>query len=423
MRRSRIIFALLLAEWLAGATEATANDERSRVERLLTLAAKPSAKNLQAVERYFGSLPVASRNSPLFEYSYAIALIQQRQLQNAARVIYELAEEQPDDLAIRRSKIWLELTLGERARALTDIEALADHVCDHREAVANGAAEMEMVEFCGAVCGFLSGPWSSRVRPDDVQRIEERLRSAHDDEWRAAFDRARTALIERYDALRSAHEENSKVVLASQTKQRDAAKDALGRAAQALDDKQQALKDKQTRRSKDAKAKVTDIDRDLKLIDQKRQALLIQIGPLETQRLALIAQLLPEPVIPPRQMTPVMLANIEHNRPIRQLLATIVTNLTKLETEVTKLNQRELELRLARGTTETKYQVEHDKLAEQAKELDKDSNRINNRTKKLEARSVRTSPRLRAEAGQLTRFSTYVPFPFEREKQRLLKGP
>jgi hypothetical protein len=70
-----------------------------------------------------------------------------------------------------------------------------------------------------------------------------------------------------------------------------------------------------------------------------------------------------------------------------------------------------------------KYQTDLGKLAQQAKDLDKDSKRIQHDAKHLKAKPVASGPRLRAEAEQLARFSTYAPFPFEREKERLLEEP
>jgi hypothetical protein len=67
-----------------------------------------------------------------------------------------------------------------------------------------------------------------------------------------------------------------------------------------------------------------------------------------------------------------------------------------------------------------KYQKDLGKLAQQAEALKTDRNRLKYDAKRLKSKSAAGSPRLRAEAEQLTRFNTYAPFAFEREKERLL---
>ena len=425
MQSGWTLVAVLSLAFPAGGTEqSTEGGLRPKIERLLALAVEPSAKNMQAVERYYRSLPGASRSDRELKYAYLVALIQQKRLHDATKIVHELADEQPDDFAIWRSKIWLALTLGERTRALTDIEQLASHAQAHQAVETERLAEIEMAEFFGGVCGFLSGPWSQKVRPADSQHIEDRLRAVFDDESRTAFDQAKAKVVERYDELRQAHEERAEEELKTKSKQLDEAKKSVGRAAQDLGDKRQALKDKETKRTDDTKARVADIDNQLQKLDQQRQALLQQIAPLEAQRLALVAQLLPEGPFAPQQVVNRLIRSGAHpganNRRIRFLLAPLVAKLTSLEGQVTSLTQHEQELLIERAATGVKYQNDLSKLAGQEAALDKDRKRIKNDAKRLKSKPVANSPRLRAEAEQLTRFSTYAPFPFEREKERLL---
>ncbi|HVA48384.1 MAG TPA: tetratricopeptide repeat protein [Pirellulales bacterium] len=430
MRNVWMMVAVLSLTCPASAAEGDARgDLRPQIERLLTLASEVSAKHMQETEHYYRSLRAASRSDWLLRYAYAVALIQQKRLHEAAKLIQELGEEHPDDFAVWRGKIWLALTLGERSRALTEIEQLASHAAAHQAAEAERLSEVEIAGFFGSVCGFLSGPWSQKVPAADAEQIEKRLRAAFDDKSRSAFDRAKAGVIDRFDALRAAYEEKEEKELQTNSQQLEAEKQSVGRAAQELGDKQQSIKDKETKRAEDAKAKVADIDEQLKKVGQQRDALLQQIAPLEAQRVALVAQLMPEGLFLPTrnlhlhawQKVAARQFAALHNRQIRILLAPLVTKLTSLEGQVTSLNLQEQELFAARGTTQIKYQADVGKLVEKEKSLQKDAKRLAYDAKRLKSKSAASSPRLRAEMAHLTRFSTYVPFPFEREKARLLK--
>jgi hypothetical protein len=85
------------------------------------------------------------------------------------------------------------------------------------------------------------------------------------------------------------------------------------------------------------------------------------------------------------------------------------------------LNGREFELLADRAATGMKYQEDLGKLAQQSDALKTDRNRLKYDARRLKSKSAAGSPRLRAEAEQLTRFNAYAPFAFEREKKRLLE--
>ncbi|HET6881444.1 MAG TPA: hypothetical protein VFI31_14875 [Pirellulales bacterium] len=439
MQSGWILLALVSLGWPMYAAEAVAEgDVRSQIEHLLNLATEPSTKNLQAAKRYYHSLPAASRDDRQLQYAYAAALIRQRHLHEAAELIDKLTDEQPQLVFLWRDRVWLALAMGQKTAAMTEIEQLAAHARPHQAADRELIGDSELAEFLGGVCGFLSGPWERKVRRADAEKIEDHLRAIFNDEATAAFDRSKTKVAERYKALLKAHEEHSEAEFHARTNERQAAEQAAGRAAQQVHDKQQALKDKQKKRTTDAKARVADLDRQLKNLDDERQALLTKIAPLEAQRAALVGQMLPDPrfyimatAANPSLRPPPAVADLAvrynhyfrpgyHNRAIMKKLAPIVAQLTTLEAQVVALNQHEQELQFEQQATDFKHQLDVGKLAVKEQALDRDRKRVENGTRRLRAKPLGSSPRLRAEAEQLTNFSTYVPFPFEREKKRLL---
>lgn len=437
MQSGWILFAVVSLGWPTSAPEAAATGNvRAQIGHLLTLAMEPSAKNLQAVEAYYQSLPAASRNDRQMKYAYAVALIRQRHLHESAKLIDKLTDEQPQLVFLCRDRIWLALAMGQRAAAMTAIEQLAAQARAHQAAEHESIGDAEMAEFFGAVCGFISGPWSHKVRAADAQQLEEHLCSVFDEESRKTFDRAKTKLIERYQELLKAHDQRAEAELQARTNERQAAEQAVDRAAKQLDDKRQSLKDKEAERAADAKAKIDDLDGQLRKIDDDRQALLTRIAPLEAERAALVSQMLPNPrlslaatgarrgvgawgTLRPRWV-PYLPAAGGQSRAIMQRLAPLVARLAALEAQVTVLNQREQELLFEQQATDMKRQVDVGKLSLKEQSLKKDRKRIENDARRLKTKSLGSSPRLRAEAEQLTNFNTYVPFPFEREKKRLL---
>lgn len=388
------------------------------IGRLLDFSAEPSAKSLQALEHNHRALPATIRNKPPVKYAYAVALIRQRRYQEASRVLHELVDERPDDAAAWRAKIWVELELDERIRAVTDLEQLSSHAKAHQESGAERLPDKESAEFFGAVCGYLAGPWSHKVREDVAKTIEDRLRAAFDDDSQSAFDAARAKVVESYEKFYQEHEERVQSEQAAKAKELDDAKQVVDRKAQELGQKQQAIKDKHDKRDADAKANIGDIEAQLKKIDQQRQVLLYQMAPLEAERAAMVAQMVPH------MMSPFVVRRASGfhstNLRMRRLLAPLVAKLTLMEGQVASLNRQELELRGQGFMTEFKHQTDLGKLAQQEQALDNDRKRVRYDAQRLQAKSAGSSPRLRAEADHLMRFAVYAPFPFESEKERLL---
>jgi hypothetical protein len=428
MQSGWVLFAVVSVGWSVYAPEASADEDvRTQVEHLLTLATEPSLKNFQAVEGYYQSLPAASRNDRQLIYAYAVALIRQRHLHESAKLIDRLTDEQPQLAFLWRDRVWLALAMGQKTAAMTELEQLAAHARAHQAAEHESICDSETGEFLGAVCGFISGPWSQKVRAPDAQQLEDRLSFVFDEESRHAFDRAKRKTLERYEELLKVHDQRANAERQARTNERE----AVDRAAKQLGDKQQALKDKEAKRTADAKTKIDDLDGQLRKIDDQRQSLFEQIAPLETERAALVSQMLPDPRLSLAAMGvrsgiavprwgPYPPAAGARNRAIMRRLAPLVARLTDLEAQVVLLNQREQELRFEQQATDVKCQVDVGKLSVKKQSLEKDRQRIQNDARRLKANSRGSTPRLRAEAEQMTNFSTYVPFPFERERERLL---
>lgn len=419
--------SLALTAALGMRVVAADGDARRQIEQLLALGREPSAKSLRAIEHYYQSLPNADRRQPLLKYAYSIALVRQRRPHDAAMLLDELVESQPEEFAFCRARIWNALTLGERTKALTEIEQLAGHAHAHHTGEHGPVDEVGAAEFFGSVCGFFAGPWSAKVHGPDQKRLEDHLRTVFDDPSRTAFDRAKTEVGERYEQLRQAYQEHMHAELAAKTNEREKAESAAAQAGQTLADQEQTLKDKEKKRNRDTKAKLADLDDELKEIDEKRQVLLQEIAPLEAQRIALISQLVPQPLpggslsgnanINARRL---FWGNYQRNRTIGVLLAPIVARLTTLEAKLASLNQAEQEHLLSIGVTEFKHQVDLGKLAQQERSLQKDKKRIEYAARRLKKTPLAVSPQLRAEAAHLTRFSTYVALDFDHEKMWIL---
>ncbi|HEV7223872.1 MAG TPA: hypothetical protein VGN42_14285, partial [Pirellulales bacterium] len=167
--RARFLLAASLTLAASTSLDRLHAEDRLKIEaeRIFTLGAQPSAKAAHAVQTHYRGLPAAIRDAAAIRYAYAVVLIRQKRLGDAAGLLDQLAASRPDDDAVQRAKIWILLTLGERAKALGALEQWQkqwSRVADdwHPAPDRDPTSDTETAEFLGALSGFFAGPWHSR---------------------------------------------------------------------------------------------------------------------------------------------------------------------------------------------------------------------------------------------------------------------
>jgi len=260
--RARFLLAASLTLAASTSLNRLHAEDRLKIEaeRIFTLGAQPSAKAAHAVQMHYRGLPAAIRDAAPIRYAYAVVLIRQKRLSEAAAALDELAASRPDDDAVQRAKLWIQLTLGERAKTLGALEQWqkqwsgvatdGDQVPDRdRVPDRDPTSDTETAEFLGALSGFFAGPWHSRQREDDLKKLREALRQHFDGDAQAAFDHGEGQVLGHYLRLHGELQQASQKARETMKKRTDQAQAALSQAEIKLNDEEQALADKDAKRS------------------------------------------------------------------------------------------------------------------------------------------------------------------------------
>lgn len=434
MRNTGICLVTSLLAVVAAPGDLRAESKLSAaVEQLFELGAEPSAKALHAVQNYYRRLPRSTRDDWRMRYAYSVILIQQKRLLDARPLVEQAAAARPDDLGLWQASVWVHLTLGDRTKALAELARFNRSMLGP-ESDRDAAAAQQAAEFCGKIFGFLSGPWHSRVHADELQKVRSELRDAFEPAEQAVFDRAEHDVLAKYDELRGEHASLSEQAHDAARKRFADARSALIQSQTSLDEKKQDLTDKDAARSAETKAKLAELDGKLKKLEQQYEKIAEQMVPLELQREALTAQLAAIAVGDAALMADPKLRkelriNIDWGLPgrgayntLERMLAPIVAQLTVLGGKAAEVVDGIAELEAERQTLVSGRVQDAGKIALKKKELDKQQVRLDRDSKRLKAPKGAGSVESRAAAARVRLLSTYLDFPFEREKERILRA-
>jgi len=103
------------------------------------------------------------------------------------------------------------------------------------------------------------------------------------------------------------------------------------------------------------------------------------------------------------------------------LLAPIIGQLTLLAGQLAQVQDAMFELEADRMSVLGRRQQDSAKIAGKKQALDRREMQLKHKSKHLSSGGQRETARVRAQATRMSLFSTYVEFPFEREKQRVAK--
>lgn len=432
MRKVRLCAVALILAAVGPAPDLRAENDRQQsdlaaaVERLFELGDEPSPKSLHAVQGYYRKLPESLRNDALLRHAYAVVLIRQKRLFDARPLLDKTTAARVHDLAAWQASVWVHLTLGDRTQALAELERF-DHALLGPTSAARREELQDAAEFCGKLFGFLSGPWHSRLHAADLEKLKNKLRGAFGPDDQAAFDEAEREVSTKFEELRGKHKSLSQQTHDQARKRFAQARADLQQSQTKVDQEQQKLTDKDAKRTEEVKAKLAEIDGQLDKLEQQYEAIAAQMVPLELQREALMAQLAAvagvDLAVNERRIRDGGFPDASHRgyySMIQQALAPIVAQLTVLAGKAAEVVDGVAELEAERQMVVSGRAQDAGKIAAKKKVLEKEQIKLDRSSKRLKAPKSANTVQSRASAAKLTLLSTYLDFPFEREKQRIL---
>lgn len=426
------LFAALAA---ASFTETTfaQDDAFVQVSALFQAGWKPSSKGLEKSQALYRELVRNDQVDP--SVSYAFALVQMRNLKydEARRLLDEVLSARPDDMAARRTKIWVLTITQSYSAALVEMEKLAKNIAAESRTADNQSkqqatpapdgTETSSAEFLGRVMGFIDGPAARGVaehfRGDYRKRLVGSLSTAD----RQSFEQAYSTVQRRFAELSLDREQTKADAKADQQKRVERVQKELERDRAAVAQQKSSLQERSEKLADNIKQEVADLDGQARPL-VTRQARLEAQGAAITREMAglevEIARLLEF-----AELSEDGAEAFELRAAARRLsvaLGRYDIDLRAINAELATLAAQRVQLAARTQAAIERNRAETDQVERRLTDLRTADRRISNEEKKASQPFGGNTAAVVAMAAKARAFTTYEPFPFEEERARLLQS-
>lgn len=419
---SLAIITLGAARPLAAAEPATSPALRSALTSLLNDTWEKSADGLLLADKHHRAAAVAGPGDPRVDF--ALALVQLRYLKyaDAEQTLNRLAKAEPEFLPAAQAKIYLSVLMKKHSSALAQIEELNRRVATKPAAV-DATQRNEAIEFLGRMFGYYEGPAAGLVSQATVAEVRRRVMEPLGTDDRELFSTAFGSVADRFSQLdddKRRTQEETKVAEAKQKeldlKRLEAEKGIIAADKNSLQ-QQAAEAQKQAQEQIDVlDQQIAPLDAEYARINGQGQILRTRIAQIDVSISNLLAQADAEadPVVKASLLGQADLLTFQVRRIELDYQVLDAQAAQVLARRNTLLNQR-------RGIV-ARYEDTAKRLGVEAAKLGRNEKRIVVEQKQALKPVTGISPHVQNKATTTASITTYVEFPLERERLRILNS-
>ena len=368
-------------------------------------------------ERILQSAPVDWRVA----YAFALVQIKQRRYDDAQKLIAQILKINPTDLNVWKSKVWISMLTQKYTTALVEMDRLAGLIQDVE---ADDDAEFrKTAQFLGGMFGFLDHVSDGRVAEPVREQHRERVVDQLSDFLKKEFDRSYRRVAEQHAAfLEQKNRARNEAKVKGEKQKAEIRRDLARQREQADDQRDEFEQERQT------------------LIDEHREQAK-QLDEEERPLVADIMRLASNASVLRREMIVLDGAALRlRGDAAREKDLVRCESLLQQAFRLERLSfQYGVDLstidRLAFGVNSRRAKLQRGRIELQSKTndrlntLDKDLNTVRRnvqridghlKNRKLRQPSSGSTPRVLALSAQLSALTSYVAFPLESERQRVL---
>jgi chromosome segregation ATPase len=399
-----------------------ADNLHQQVNDLFALSSKTSPSALQAASSYYSNLRDTGARDPRLDYAFALVLIKQQRLDDAAKKLDEFLKAHPDELHAQRARTWIRLMRRDDQAALVDLESLAKKLGTSGNQTPP-QSHKEIAEFLGRALAFLEGPAASAKLNQSAATAKERIVGLiKQDELLADCERGYFEVEEQFANLRqdvTAAKADATIQQTAALKQHEeqASKDQT-----ILRDQQEALQESREERTAETKDELAALQAKLAELQKSYTDLLARAAPLQMQASAAQTEISTLTLIERQRdgTHRVTYRNPARVQQLEGLLSQLEIQLAPLVAAATAINARIVALQQKGRSTVLQHEQDTQNLANQQQKLATKGKKLERIAKIAQPKTTGNNVRTRVLSSKITTFSTYAPFPLEAEKARIL---
>jgi len=408
--------ALLLAFNTVDSQAADAELKRE-VEKLFEIGWPASYKTRALADEQFGTIQQVSPGDVRAVYAYALVQIKQRRYPDAAKLLGQLLDHDPQHIHAAKAKAWLSMLGKNYSQSLIELDQLVQMKSSSDE------EQLENVRYAGRMVGYLEGPADGVIKETTLQAAKRKIISRLDDKQIAAFDKARDGVIETHHSFSLEQEQTAEEAKVQAEKDRERERKELAGEQTQLEERRAEIAPEIEKLKSEAKDELKAIeDEDKPLVDQLRR--------LETEAIATRREqsLYTSDII--RLQGQLDRAEDPGTRGLIQSQINQVSILSNrydaqvrlLERQAQSIVAQRVKLKNDYDRMYASYSSQIQKLGGELKEIDKLDKRNTGLQKKAEKPSTADLRRTRAIAARAKALSTYEDLSLDLEREWVLQS-
>ena len=383
-----------------------ASPVKDGASRLLDLSEKNTPPAVAAARAEYKNLKQANPTDARIDYVYGVALVNQHRYGEALPLVKRYLARHAGDPNALSAKIWAELCDRQYSPALKDAVSLSRQFPKRPDAAPKPELE-QSARFLGTVFGYLELARPASVNEKLRSAGKKHILAALGDTYLSAFDRGRQTVADRLAELGDKQKEKQARAAETLGKRQDKVERAIEGDRLDLASANETIQ-ASVEQVRDAQRQLAVLSTQLASLGQDRTRLTAQIIVAQTEWFELQE-------------------NIQTNSSRRRTvsidtaakLSQLSVILTGLNRQAVLMDEKILTLRTEAGRLGFKGNREKQTLAANLAAVRDVRRRVKareNQFRRLEAKR----PARRVLTAQMKKLSTYLPFPFEEEKQRVL---
>lgn len=392
------------------------------IEKLLELswAIAPDAR--QAGDGLFERLVEATGSDNRVVYAQALGKIKQRKYADASKLVDDLVSAEPQNVEFGRAKVWLAILLRKSEQGLVTLGRLVGQLPKPSDPPADDEARyLDLLRFAGRVHGFLEGPGAEGIPEATLMEHRKKLLERLDEDRKMAFLEGRDAVVDRWLGQKDDEQSTRDKVKRDQEQQRDERLADLDKQREQGERRAAELNSDRTRLRSELNDQLADLQR-------QERPLIDQLGRLDAQasvsrrELAIVASDINRiEALLLRERDPFV--RDQYQRDIGRLDALASryqANINALVRQGSGLNAQRADLQRRAAQVQQSIGRQLEGVEREQADILKRTRSADSEERRLRKSQLGDSTQLRAMSAQSSAFTTYVAFPLEEERERLL---
>ena len=407
-----------LALAVASFVNAAKADEISvGIEKMLDVGWSSSPKARLEGAKQFKRLLQQSPNNKRVVEAYVLALTKQRRYSDAKIWIDRIQESDPKNVRLAKLSLWLTTIERNFEKSLLQAERFAQLINDLPDQRLS-----EEADFLGRVIGVVEGHADARLPQPTLVAQREKVETVLNEAALKAYRDARDQVARQQQELAEQKEQVKEAAVAEAQQERQRVQQLLDRERERLDRDRQSVTERRAELDNQLEGRLNALsaaDQPLResQLDVQRQARRIESDLYYADRgVARTLSLLhhyDDPFYSHQWLYELDRLDLLRERRFGDLLSA--------DSEAMMLAAQRRQLRAQAGSARQSYGVQQNQLDNQAKLISRTQQRIAKDEKRLARKANGNSHRFISLDARSKAITTYLPFPIELEKQRLLE--